>query len=265
MRLFALRSLIFLAILNLQVIYADDSGAAIEAKLRAALRDTMGQLRDAQSQIATLQSAQAQSDKDKADLQAKVDALTSQLKTVSDQATADKASADKTIADLKQSSQALFVHLVDALTTQINNLAKPSDPSNAALHKTIETLKVQFPDFAADLDQFGADIQSWTIGYEEYVQLANRTETERAKLAAQALQLQRTVADRETKNLTLFKLASEILTRYENFGLGDALLAKEPFIGVSRVKLQNLVQDYQGKLRDQVVVPGQQPAAISSR
>ena len=263
MRLFLLRSFYFLVILNLLSLQADDSGAAIEAKLRAALRDTMGQLRDAQGQLATLQSAQAQSDKDKADLQAKVDALTAQLKTVSDQASADKASADKAIADLKQGSQALFVHLVDTLTTEINNLAKPSDKSIAALHQNIDALKAQFPEFAADLDQFGADIQSWAIGYEEYVQLANRTETERAKLAAQELQLQRTVDDRETKNLALYKLASEILTRYENFGLGDALLAKEPFIGVSRVKLQNLVQDYEGKLRDQVVVPGQQPAVVS--
>jgi septal ring factor EnvC (AmiA/AmiB activator) len=264
MRLFALRSLLFLAILNPLAIYADESDAAIEAKLRAALRDTTGQLSDAQGQLATAQSAQAQSDKDKADLQAKVDALTSQLKAVSDQAAADKASADKTIADIKQGSQTLFVHLIDTLTAQINNLAKPSDQSIAALHKNIEALKVQFPEFAADLDQFGADIQSWAVGYEEYVQLANRTETERAKLAVQTAQLQRTVDDRETKNLALYKLASEILTRYENFGLGDALLAKEPFIGVSRVKLQTLVQDYQNKLRDQVVVPGQQPAVVSS-
>ena len=263
MRLFALRILIFLVILNLQVIYADDSDAAIEAKLRSALRDTMGQLRDAQSQLATLQSTQAQSDKDKADLQAKVDALTAQLKSVSDQAAADKASADKIIADLRHGSQALFVHLVDTLTMQINNLAKPSDESIAALHKTVEALKVQFPDFAADLDQFGADIQSWTVGYEQYVQLANRTEAERAKLAAQVVQLRQTVADRETKNLALFQLANEILARYGKSGLGDALLAKEPFIGVSRVKLQNLVQDYEGKLRDQVVVPGQQPAVVS--
>jgi chromosome segregation ATPase len=263
MRLIHLWGLFFLVILNLQLIYAVEPDA-IEAKLRSALRDTMGQLRDAQSQLATLQSAQAQSDKDKADLQAKVDALTAQLKTVSDQATADKASADKTIADLKQSSQALVVHLVDALTTQINSLDKPSDKSIAALHQNIDALKAQSPEFAAALDQFGADIQSWAAGYEEYVQLANRTEAERARLAAQVLQLQQTVADRETKNLALDKLANEILTRYEKAGLGDALLDKEPFIGLSRVKLQNLVQDYTNKLRDQVVIPGQQPAVVSS-
>lgn len=264
MRLKILGTLLFLVILNLLSLQADDSDVAIEGKLRQALRDTMGQLRDAQSQLAALQSAQAQSDKDKADLQAKVDALSAQLKTVSDQAASDKASAGKAIADLKLGSEALVVHLVDALTTQINNLAKPSDPSLAALHKTIDALKAQNPDQVQALDQFGADIQSWVAGYQEYVQLASRTEAERAKLAAQVLQLQRTVADRETKNLALFQLAGEILTRYAKAGVGDVLLDKEPFIGVSRVKLQNLVQDYTDKLRDQVVVPAPQPAVVSS-
>ncbi len=276
MRLYSLKTLFFLAILNTQAIQADDADAGIEARLRLALRDTTAQLQDAQGQVATLQAAQAQGDKDKADLQAKLDALTTQLKTVSDQAAADKAASDKTIADLKLSTQTLVVGLVDALTGQINSLAQPGDKSIAALHHTIDGLKAQNPDFAAALDQFGADIQSWVTGYDAYVQLANRTETERARLAAQALELQQTVADRETKNLALYQLGGEILTRYQKAGLGTAIFDKEPFIGVSRVKLENLVQDYKGKLQDQVVVPGQpvvsaqtnlgkQPGTLSSR
>ncbi len=46
----------------------------------------------------------------------------------------------------------------------------------------------------------------------------------------------------------LYTTAIEILTRYEKFGLGDALAAKEPFIGVTRVKLETLVQGYEDKL-----------------
>jgi DNA repair exonuclease SbcCD ATPase subunit len=262
MRLFALSGLFFLAVLNCVSLQADDGDAGIEVRLRQALRESMTEARDAQSQLAAAQAAEAQSEKDKADLQAKVDALTAQLKSVSDQAAADKATADKTIADLKQGAQTLVVHMVDALTAQIGNLTRPGDKTIAALHQTIDGLKAQNPDFAQALDQFGADIQAWVTGYDEYVQLANRTEAERARLAAQAQQLQRTVADREAKNLALFKLGEELLARYEKAGVGDVLLDKEPFIGVSRVKLQNLVQDYEDKLRDQVVVPGQPVAAI---
>jgi hypothetical protein len=56
------------------------------------------------------------------------------------------------------------------------------------------------------------------------------------------------VADQRTRNAAMFQTANEILTRYERFGLGEALAAKEPFVGVTRVKLENQVQDYEDKL-----------------
>lgn len=248
--------LFFLAILH-QAVFADDAGAGIEARLRGVLRDTMGQLRDAQSQLAVAQAAQAQSDKDKAELQAKVEALTGQLKALQDQTAADKAAAEKTVADLKQGNQALIVHMVDALTAQINALGKSDDKTEALLRDTVAGLKAQNPDSSAALDQYGADIRSWVAGYNEYVELESKTEAQRAKLAALVPVLRQTVADREAKNLALYQLGNEILTRYEKFGLGDALGAKEPFAGLSRVKLENLVQGYQNSLRDQIVIPGQ--------
>ncbi len=76
-----------------------------------------------------------------------------------------------------------------------------------------------------------------------------------AKLAADNLSLTRRAEDRETKNLELFRLGNEILKRYEQFTLGQVMLAKEPFIGLSRTKLENLVQDYQDKIADQRAKP----------
>ncbi len=51
----------------------------------------------------------------------------------------------------------------------------------------------------------------------------------------------------------------EVLDRYEKFSLGDAISAKEPFVGVTRVHLQELVQGYQDKLLDSRISPGQPP------
>jgi chemotaxis protein histidine kinase CheA len=193
---------------------ADDQAApSPEMRMRQALRDTMLQLRDAQNQVVTLQATQAQSDKDKADLQAKVDALTAQLKAVTDNAAADKASTDKAIADLKAQS----------------------DDQQGQITRLTDGLK------------------QWKDAYGQEAQLATTIEAARKQYALQAALLQRTVDDRETKNLALYKLGGEILTRYEQFGLGDALTAKEPFVGLSRVKLENLVQDYKNKLLDQAI------------
>ena len=240
---------------------AQDAGPnPIETKLRDALRTTMLQLRDAQNQIATLQEAQTQSDKDKADLNAKMDDLNKQVKSLIDQAATDKAASDKTIADLKQSQDDLVTQMVDTLSTQINSLDKPTPNSTGALTKAIAGMKTANPALTKALDQYGTDIQLWTTGYEQYVQLATKTEAERAKLAVEVIGLQRVVADRETKNLELYRTGKEILDRYENYSLGDALAAKEPFVGLTRAKLEELVQDYKDKLTDQRITIGQPPA-----
>jgi len=84
-------------------------------------------------------------------------------------------------------------------------------------------------------------------------ELARTKEAERTKLAGENILLQRRVSDLETRNMALFKLGNEILERYEKFGLGTALTAREPFTGLTRTKLENLVQDYQDKLSDQTV------------
>ena len=191
--------------------------------MRQALRDTIAQLRDAQNQAVTLQAAQAQSDKDKADLQAKVDALSTQLKSVTDQAASDKEASDKAIADLKAQ--------VTDLTGQVARLTD--------------------------------NLKQWKDAYNQASQLAAEKEAARSQYAMQAALLQRTVDDRESKNLELYKTGNEILTRYEKFGLGDAIGAKEPFVGLSRVKLENLVQDYKDKLLNHAVISGQPPDAVA--
>ena len=59
-----------------------------------------------------------------------------------------------------------------------------------------------------------------------------------------------TVADRETKNIALFNTSTEILDRFESYALGKAISAREPFIGTTRVKVENLVQGYKDRILD---------------
>jgi DNA repair exonuclease SbcCD ATPase subunit len=219
--LFFLIAMVMLTLLSPSAARADDAAqATTESRLRDALRSTMQQLQDAQGQVATLQATQTQSDKDNADLKAKVDALNAQIASLTKQSADDKAASDKAIADLKSQNA--------DLTTQIAKL-------NDAL-------------------------AAWEKDDKQYVQLAKDKEAARAQLAGQVILLQRVVDDRETKNLMLFNLGNEILTRYEKFSLGDALGAKEPFTGLTRVKLQELVQDYKDKISDQRVTADQMSA-----
>jgi chromosome segregation ATPase len=176
--------------------------------LRAALRDSMQQLRTAQSELAALQAGQAAvADENKA--------LTGKYEALKKQIAADRAVADKSTA---------------ALTAQVAEQKQ----TIARLNEALEKAKAEG---------------------EKAAQAARAAEGQGTKLAAENIVLQRRVADREARNLALFLVANEILTRYEEFSLGNALRAKEPFVGLTRTKLENLVQDYQDKILEQRVRP----------
>ena len=213
--------LFFLVLAWLAPLHADDASAeaSFQTRMRETLRNTMLQLNDAQNQIATLQAAQAQSDKDKADLQAKLDAANGQLKALAQQAAADRDTAAKQIT---------------------------------ALNDETAAQKKQIAAYTAALAQ-------WKVAYNQMSALAKNKEEKRAQLAADKIILQRLVDDRELKNAQLYKTGTEILDRYEKFSLGEALTAKEPFVGATRVRLQTLVQDYRDKLLDERIPPGQPP------
>lgn len=122
--------------------------------------------------------------------------------------------------------------------------------SAAADKETINELNNKVTDKDAVIAQQKQDIEKLRGEYAKLSELQKKTEEARAKSAQEAVELKRTVADRESKNLELFQTGKEILSRYEKFSLGQAIAAREPFVGVTRVKLETLVQDYQDKLED---------------
>ena len=176
------------------------------ARLRDALKSTMLQLRDAQSQVASLQASEAQA-------QLKVKSLEAQVEKLTKQAEQDKTAADALIAALRE---------------QLVAREKEAYELNTTLKK-------------------------WKEGYEKAAALAHSKEAERARLAAKTIELQRRVEDQQRRNDEMFKLGMEVLDRYKRFGLGTAISAREPFVGLSRAKFQTLVQDYADKLADQKI------------
>ncbi len=133
-----------------------------------------------------------------------------------------------------------------------------ADESNKELSGQVESLKSksskaekEVAEQGEALEKFKAALEKWQSAYQKATDLAGNKESARAKLAGQVILLQRQVEDQQRRNAALFKVGNEVLTRYEHFGLGDALSAKEPFVGLTRVKLENLVQDYRDKLADE--------------
>lgn len=100
-----------------------------------------------------------------------------------------------------------------------------------------------------------AKLEKWKRSYSELTAFAAHKESERAKYQDKSIKLERQVANQQVKNLEMYKAGMETLNRYEKFGLGDAILAREPFVGTTRVKFENLIQDQADKLTDARIQP----------
>ncbi len=141
------------------------------------------------------------------------------------------------------------------VSDRLEALTKQAAADKDAATKTVSDLNAKLADQNTQLAQYKDALEKWQQGYKQAAELATTKEAQRAKLASQVIVLQRRVEDDERKNAELYSLGKEILNRYEKFGLGTALTAREPFVGVTRVKLENLVQDYSDKLSDQQIKP----------
>lgn len=100
------------------------------------------------------------------------------------------------------------------------------------------------------ISELQASLANWKKSYEDVTKLAAQRENQRAIFEANAIKLERQVEDQQLRNIQMHKIGMGILDRYEKFGLGDAILAREPFTAVQRVKFQNLIQDFSEELSD---------------
>ena len=172
-------------------------------------------LRNAMLQARTLQAERDALQAEKTQMEQEKKAATEQAEALQKQMASDKEAADKSIADLK-----------DKVANQSGQIVELKD-----------------------------NLDKWKASHAEMTGVAKKKEAERATLAQEKIELQRVVADQQRKNLEMYRIGMEVLGRYEKFGLGTALTAREPFTGLMRVKLENLVQDYGDKLSDQRIKP----------
>lgn len=152
-----------------------------------------------------------------------------------------------------QATQAENEQKIKDLTGQLEKSTKDAAAAKSASDKKISELSDQATQQGEEISRYKIALDKWKQGYDAASELARQKESARAKLESIAIGLQRKVDDQQRKNDALFAIGNEILSRYENFGLGNALANKEPFVGVTRVKFQNLIQSYQDKLIEQKI------------
>jgi chromosome segregation ATPase len=75
------------------------------------------------------------------------------------------------------------------------------------------------------------------------------------ELRAELVKVKERLASAEAKNARLYAVSREVLDWIQSMGFGEVLAAREPFLGLKRVELENAAQDYDDKVREQRVVP----------
>jgi hypothetical protein len=191
------------------------AAGAAEARLREQLRATLLQLRTAETEKANLQAAQAA-------MEAQNKSLTSELETKKKE--------------------------FDTLTAE-------SEAAQVKARQEIGGLTGRLAESEADLAKHRAALEKWRLAHRQVTGVAQKKEEQRAAAALKIIELERQGAEDRRRNVELFTVGEEILNRYSKFGFGEALAAREPFTGLTRTKLETLVQGYQDRLLDNVIKP----------
>ena len=144
---------------------------------------------------------------------------------------------------------------VEELTETVASQGQALEENKKKSDKSIAELTAKSDNQQKQIAQLNEALGKWQTGYKKAETMARDLESKRSRLADEVIKLDRKVQDRETKNIELYKLGKEILTRYEKFGLGSALLSREPFTGIAKVKFETFIQDYSDKLTDQKIKP----------
>lgn len=150
-----------------------------------------------------------------------------------------------------QATQVASEQKIKELEGKVETMTKQAMAERNTSANMIAELNTKLEEQRMVLVGFQSAIEKWKKSYGEVTALAQKKENERAKYQALSIKLERQVQDQQVRNIQMYKTGLEIIERYEKFGLGDALLAREPFVGTTRVKFQNLIQNDQDKLTDQ--------------
>lgn len=144
---------------------------------------------------------------------------------------------------------------IAALEARLATLTKQSTEDRTQAEQSISGLKTSLLNQERESARLTASLDKWKKSHQQISTTARNSEASRVRLHAANIELERKVTDRETKNLALYRTGREILERYANFSLGRSIVAREPFTGIAKARLEEQIQDYADKLEDQKLKP----------
>ena len=98
------------------------------------------------------------------------------------------------------------------------------------------------------LDKAGAQVAQFRAAYAELLKMARDAESERHRLSQAAALSQAAIEQCTAKNQQLHAVGMEVVDAYEKLDMGSVLSARQPFAAQSRVKLEQIAQQFGDRL-----------------
>jgi len=146
---------------------------------------------------------------------------------------------------------------ITELEAALESATKQAAGEQAQSRAERDELNARNEEARAEIKHLDEALAKWKEGYHKAADVARATETQRARLADENSVLKARVRDYRAQNIELHTLAMEVLQRYEDFGTGRALAAKEPFTRITRARVESLVQEYRDEAEKNRIRPEQ--------
>lgn len=164
---------------------------------------------------------------------------------------------------LNEKVKALGSQVGDIKSTSTGQIRK-KDARLGEVEKELAAVKQENLSLVAKLQGTQESLEELTMKHKEVVQAAkislqdgvkqgdeynNKIKEAEVKIAQQSQAIEMC----EKNNLTLYELNMELLEKYKNKGVWGSFIQAEPFTQIKRVEIENILQEYKGKLDSQKI------------
>ena len=125
--------------------------------------------------------------------------------------------------------------------------ARPA-PASSATVAELSQAKADNARLTEAVQQAQAETAKYKDAYAHVVDSGQQVHAERDRFAQDAASATQALAVCETKNIQLVKIGRDVLAAYTKVGVRDALERGEPMIGLKRVRMERIAQDYADKV-----------------
>jgi chromosome segregation ATPase len=157
----------------------------------------------------------------------------------------------RTLEDQRAALQAKLT----ATEQERDRLRKQNEAYRAQVKEAEQAYRQAVKDFNERLAERDDSLEKWKSAYGEAATVARTKDAERARFESEATALKASNKACEAKNVSLVKVANDIVTQYEAMNPAEKILDHDPVFGLKRVDHQNAAQDFRDKILEQKAKP----------